>query len=222
MMIADHRSHPQWAIDSMPVFSAQMTLFVGEQAVYYPPAGLPTSGPSCTRLLIMDAGQPDQPPVPKRIILEGGPGQGKSTMTQMVAQIYRAMLLDRSGEYLRFGVPPRPRLPVRIELRNYAEWMEQSDGTIEEYIAHTFSKDSGGSSLSVTDIQRTARDMPLLLIFDGLDEIGSDQSRDSVLTHISDCLERLETGLNADVKVILTTRPPAIAGRSNRINGSLA
>ncbi len=171
--------------------------------------------PSCTALLITD----DEPvrQGTQRLILEGGPGQGKSTMTQMVAQIYRAVILGNTREYLRFGFPSKARLPIRIELRLYSEWMEQSQGTIETYIARTLSKDSGGSTITVDNIHEISINTPLLLIFDGLDEVGSDEARDAVLTNISECLERLEVGMTADVKTILTTRPPAIAGRSSKL-----
>jgi hypothetical protein len=186
------------------------------------PATLEVGGPSCIRLLTMEESSAEQQPSPRRIILEGGPGQGKSTMTQMVAQIYRAILLDQRRAYLHLGTPSKARLPIRIELRIFAEWMDENHGTIEGFIARMLSKDSGGALVTVDDIHRCAQETPLLLIFDGLDEIGSDESRDAVLTQISECLERLETGLKGDVKVILTTRPPAIAGRGGRISGFMS
>src|SRR5438477_6867658 len=77
----------------------------------------------------------------RRIILEGGPGQGKSTVTQMVTQIYRQQLLhkDDLDSEGRWKSPQKSRMPFRIELRFFAEWYSKnSDGSIEEYLASVF------------------------------------------------------------------------------------
>lgn len=60
-----------------------------------------------------------------RMVLEGAPGQGKSTITQYVCQVNRIRLLDRSDldaipkEYRSLPI----RLPFRVDLRDYASWV---------------------------------------------------------------------------------------------------
>ena len=82
-----------------------------------------------------------------KVVLEGGPGQGKSTMTQMVAQIYRAQILGRGdidpeGRWLP---PAKARLPFRIELRRFGEWLSKNPvGSVEEYLVQDIRRNSGG------------------------------------------------------------------------------
>ena len=78
-----------------------------------------------------------------RVVLVGGPGEGKSTIGQYLAQLHRAMILGRidevavSAEYH----PSTPRLPIRVLLKDFGQWLaEQKDqeqtihGTLDEYI----------------------------------------------------------------------------------------
>lgn len=150
----------------------------------------------------------------KRFILEGGPGQGKSTVTQMLAQLYRALLLGRDNPYQKLSESiSKARFPFRIELRSFAEWFEKTRGTIEEYLASTFMQDAGGAQITVADIHAIAEQQPVILICDGFDEVGRDDLRDSVAHKISECIERLHDHLSCDLRVIVTSRPPAIVGR---------
>ncbi len=150
-----------------------------------------------------------------KLILEGGPGQGKSTITQMVVQIYRQQLLGRDDmdPEKRWIPPQKVRLPFRIELRRLAEWLSSNpNNSVEEYLTTMIKQDSGGSVITVNDIHSIVEQSPVLLIFDGLDEIGSDKLRDDVLRAIIECIKRFEN-LLTDLRVIVTTRPPALAGR---------
>lgn len=159
----------------------------------------------------------------RRILLEGGPGQGKSTVTQMAAQVYREVLLGRQDSVRRdptWGRLCRLRTPIRVELKEFASWLsESSGGTFEQYIAHIISQDSGGSSISVTDLQSIVEGSALILFLDGLDEIANDGSRDEVLDCILDTVARFEDVLAVDLRVVLTTRPPAVVGRWNKLEG---
>ncbi len=164
----------------------------------------------------------DDPGVP-RILLEGGPGQGKSTVTQMAAQIYREKLLgiqesaEREPAWQRRA---RLRLPIRIELRHFAQWeSREDDGSLEQFIAREIRRDSGGSSVAVEDIHALVERSPVILFLDGLDEIGNDASRDRCLDAIMETIQSFDETLKADLRVVLTTRPPAVAGRWNKLEG---
>ncbi len=150
----------------------------------------------------------------RKIILEGGPGQGKSTITQMVTQIYRQQLLhkDDLDPENRWKSPQKSRFPFRVELRFFAEWYSKNSGSsVEEYLAFVFKQDSGGNHITVDDIHNIVESSPVVLVFDGLDEVGNDDLRNDVLVKIAECIDRFENGLRADVHVIITTRPPTVA-----------
>jgi hypothetical protein len=129
----------------------------------------------------------------RKILLEGGPGQGKSTITQMITQIYRSevLLRDDLNPEERWFPPQKKRLPFRMELRHFAEWLgEHREASVEEYLASLFQKDSGGSQVIVDDIHSMVEHSPVLLIFDGLDEVGSSDLRDQVLVKIVECVDK--------------------------------
>ena len=157
-----------------------------------------------------------------RILLEGGPGQGKSTVTQMAAQIYREKFLrnresqKRDSSWHRLC---RLRVPIRLELREFAQWLsERPDSSLDEYIAGQLSRASGGASVSVDDLHSLLQRSSVILMLDGLDEVGNDPLRDRVLDAALEAIERIERALKADIKVVLTTRPPAVAGRLGKLN----
>ena len=160
--------------------------------------------------------------IPK-VLLEGGPGQGKSTITQMAAQVYREKFLGSDGS--QSGNPTwrqlcRVRLPIRIELRHFAQWLiDNPNGSLEAHIADTVSEDSGGTDIAVEDVHAAVESSSTILFLDGLDEIGNDEERDSVLDAIASTIKRFEDGLRTDLRVVLTTRPPAVSGRRNKVSG---
>lgn len=159
----------------------------------------------------------------RRIVLEGGPGQGKSTITQMAAQMYRTLLLRHtpvSARHTRWRQLCKVRFPFRVELRRFAEWISGTEqGTLEQYIAVMVGRDSGGTTVTVEDVHAVVSRSSVILLLDGLDEIGGDRLRDRVLDSIMESVNRFETALNADLRVVLTTRPPALTGRRDRLEG---
>ena len=158
-----------------------------------------------------------------RILLEGGPGQGKSTITQMVAQVYREKFLANHESETREPTWHRLcqlRVPIRLELRDLAHWIGQDpEGTLEQYIVRAISRDSGGAEVSVEDLHHILQRSSLILLLDGLDEIGNDLLRDKVLDAAMEAINRFEKGLRTDVRVVLTTRPPAVLGRWDKLKG---
>lgn len=64
----------------------------------------------------------------KRTLLEGGPGQGKSTITQYICQVYRTRILNKENEIeaLPFNIKSTPlRLPFKVDLRDLASWVSK-------------------------------------------------------------------------------------------------
>ena len=177
----------------------------------------PLHSPTSALELLLD----DEIALP-RILIEGGPGQGKSTITQMAAQIYRERLLQTSNGASRnptWNHICKARLPIRLELRRFAEWLsEHPDTTLEQYIVNVICQDSGGATFTVDHLHDLVERSSLILLLDGLDEVGSDALRDSVLDAALATIRRFETGLRADVRVILTTRPPALTGRREKLD----
>jgi len=121
------------------------------------------------------------------VVLEGAPGQGKSTIGQYICQVQRARLLDRA-EMLE-KVPREHnagplRLPFRIDLRDLALWLARRDPfnietnseplgwhkSLEAFLCAQIRHASGGAEFSVSDLQAVVSASSLLIVFDGLDE----------------------------------------------------
>ena len=159
----------------------------------------------------------------RKILLEGGPGQGKSTVTQMAAQIYREKLLGTLSSADRdplWNHLCQLRLPIRLELRSLAQTLfDDPSSTLEQFIVSLIGKDAGGASLTVEDLHEFVENSSVILLLDGLDEIGSDSLRDKVLDAVGETISRFEDSLKIDLRVVLTTRPPAMAGRREKLDG---
>lgn len=159
--------------------------------------------------------------IDKFYLIEGGPGQGKSTLTQVLAQIHRQAFLRQSASYDQtWPAPPRARLPIRVELRRFADWLAKQDhgaASVEQFIAGQFSEDAANAQFLVEDVHKLLEVERTLLIFDGLDEVGSDEQRAHILDIIENLVTATATVLDADTVVIVTTRPPAMVGHRDRL-----
>ncbi|NPC76062.1 hypothetical protein HPP05_40680 [Corallococcus exiguus] len=147
-----------------------------------------------------------------RIVLIAGPGYGKSTLTQHVAQWHRTRLLGYEGDSTQSPVPPR--IPFRIELKHFAQWLnEHTNADTESYIALKF-KEATSRTIDAEQIQKIISKNPTLLLLDGLDEVMNPELRNKMLTCIREFLSRAEI-LGADIHTISTSRP---TGYSNDFN----
>ena len=162
-------------------------------------------------------------PEPRHVVLLGGPGQGKTTIGQLVCQIYRAALLADSprlsqetstllasvrDSLARVGLqlPVNRRWPVRIELAAYADVAtDPRNVALLPYIAqHVSSRTS--EHVSPSTMRAWLRAWPWLLVLDGLDEVASQQARDVLVQNIADFL--VETAqVDCDLLVVATSRP---------------
>ena len=165
---------------------------------------------------------------PSRIVLEGAPGQGKSTITQYICQTQRIRLLNFDTELRQVPENHRlgnVRLPFRVDLRDYANWLAGGDPfaadpkavrpadsniSLESFLAHQVSHLSGGHDFSVSDLSAAAKASYVLIVLDGFDEVANVKSREQVVKEISKSVARLETSAPA-LQVIVTSRPAAFA-----------
>jgi hypothetical protein len=162
---------------------------------------------------------------PSRFVVIGGPGQGKSTLVQYLAQRHRAALLNTGlfanldpatqraitsitgeADTAGIGLPKHARLPFRIILEQLANDLNKSEiASVMDYIAATI-RSRSGMPFTRRDAESLLTKLPWLVIFDGLDEVPAVSNRKEVLTIIRSFL--MEARLrDADLLVIATTRP---------------
>ncbi|MBE9005462.1 NTPase (NACHT family)-like protein [Fortiea sp. LEGE XX443] len=174
------------------------------------------------------------------IVIEGAPGQGKSTITQYVCQVHRMRVLgndevlrslstDHKDETLE-KLPPihrysPVRLPFKIDLRDLATWLDKKNPfsvdeedelpsnwqkSLESFLAALVRHDSGGGEFDVIDLRAVMKLSPVLLVFDGLDEVADILKRQEVVNEIINGVNRLET-IAESLQVVVTSRPAAFA-----------
>lgn len=138
------------------------------------------------------------------VVVVGGPGQGKSTLSQLIAQAYRtawlreaslgpraqevvdgtAAALDRLG----VAVPKHHRWPVRVDLAKYAEELSTgSETTLLRWISKTVQKRTE-QNIQPAQLRGWLTAWPWALILDGLDEVPSVAARRALYGQIEDLL----------------------------------
>src|SRR5262249_11846747 len=164
------------------------------------------------------------------MLLLGGPGLGKSTLTQFVALYHAARVVDsplaqRLAARLKLpqGISAsnldsycRLRSPFRIELRRYARWMSDAEsqhkpGELARYIAEILVNQNTTSNLTIDDVFALATSKPLLLILDGLDEVPNPDTRKQILEQVQIFLRRVQAE-KGDVQLLLSSRPKGYFG----------
>jgi hypothetical protein len=146
-----------------------------------------------------------------RAVIIGGPGQGKSTLGQFIAQIHRGYLLHKTQELNGVNENLRPalvRIPFRVSLKDYAQWLVDTKGPsgLEVFLA-ALVNEHAARQISSEGIQEILKANPSLLILDGLDEVTDRQLRMKMLGLLSEFIGRCEDVLHADLQVIATSRP---------------
>lgn len=172
-------------------------------------------------------------------ILKGGPGQGKSTAGQYFSQIHRAALILTS-ESLKvlpkvravareirraaeeYGVwPTVPRIPVLIELKDFAQWYggrgKGESAGILTYLAARIEQKVEQVVLPGT-LKRAIGAQGWFFAFDGLDEVPNDV-KDDVAGEIIKFLNELIPSIDADVVALCTSRPQGYSGQFSQLDG---
>lgn len=163
-----------------------------------------------------------------RLVIEGAPGQGKSTISQYVCQMHRSRILQENLEDDRIPVHHRDnpvRLPFKIDCRDFSLWLsrinpfssdEKADvpddwqKSLEAFLAAQIHHYSGGASFNVSDLHAVLKLSAVLIVFDGLDEVADVSRRREVIDQIIKGTNRLHD-LAVSAQTIVTSRPAAFA-----------
>lgn len=169
----------------------------------------------------------------ERVLIEGGPGQGKSTISQYVCQIHRIRLLNKQDDLdlLQDELKRSPlKLPFKIDLRDLAAWVEEKNpyaGSLsDDYFDKNWSKSlesfliahicyhSKLDCFSSSDLIAICKLSSILFVFDGFDEIANFKIREEIIELINRGVNRLKE-YSKSIQVLITSRPAAF---SNTIN----
>ena len=167
-------------------------------------------------------------PRPNRVVILGGPGQGKSTIGQFIAQIARVRLLlhantatspqtqeifepvQNRARVEAISMEGPARFPIRIDLPTFADALDKaekakSSHTLLAHIAGRLSRDMD-CAIGTEDVRAWLTTCPWLLLLDGLDEVPASGNRSLVISAIEEFLDEIHL-VNADVLVVVSSRP---------------
>jgi hypothetical protein len=159
-----------------------------------------------------------------RIVVLGGPGQGKSTIGRILCQIYRAAMLSSREPSIssevrdaatRIGVafaqtgiptPLRHRIPVYAPLPAYAD--EISGGSDVSLLRHLTKiiNQRASERLGDSDMKKLLCSWPSLIVLDGLDEVAAPKVRTDLVDRITDFLGDMAAN-GSDILLVVTSRP---------------
>ena len=164
-----------------------------------------------------------------RFVLEGAPGQGKSTVTQFLCQINRLKLLPNRRSELSvaastFQESPT-RTPFRVDLRDFAAWLSGRDPfqgigdatlpatthpSLENFLTMQVQHYAGGLQIAQHELVNFLSRTHSLLVLDGFDEVADAETRKRVVDEICAAADRLDTQ-SLSLQIIVTSRPAAFA-----------
>lgn len=181
-----------------------------------------------------------QPKRARVTVIKGGPGQGKSTIGQYLCQIHRAaLILSEDGPAVLDSTkdlaqrvqdvaapagfwPGSPRIPVQIELKEYAHWHSQSSNdksrSVLTYLAAIVTRKTG-LEVSAGTLRSALSKQSWLVVFDGLDEVPNDH-KDEVSKEVVHFINDLVVEIDADVLAVCTSRPQGYSGQFSSLDGA--
>jgi CHAT domain len=145
-----------------------------------------------------------------RLVLLGAPGSGKSTAVHFVARCLALAQIDDQQRWLgRLGAewPHGSLIPVYVILREFAAWIIERRPAIERGDAGllwAFLATRHGAALAAC-LRRLAHEGRVLLLLDGLDEVGADTSG-RPLAQVHETIAVLAGGLGAGSRALVTCR----------------
>ena len=172
-------------------------------------------------------------------LIKGGPGQGKSTIGQYLCQIHRANLIlgnsdlkvidpvkataddiRKAAERDHFW-PISPRIPIQIELKDFAHWFSQRPSSqstnVLAYLAETVAKKISSEVLPKT-IKNALKSEKWIIVFDGLDEVPNDH-KNAIAKEVIDFLNDTIVDIDGDILALCTSRPQGYSGQFDELDG---
>lgn len=164
----------------------------------------------------------------KCAVIEGAPGQGKSTVAQYVCQIHRMQILGENLKDARIADGHRAcpvRIPFKLDCRDFTLWLDRKNPfsadesaavpaswhrSLEAFLAAHVMHYSGGSHFDVSDLHAVFKVSAVLLVFDGLDEVADIPRRREVIEELSKGVGRLAE-VAVSLQTFVTSRPAAFA-----------
>lgn len=165
----------------------------------------------------------------ERILLEGGPGQGKSTISQYICQVHRVRLLNKEGDLALLSSEIRNtpiRLPFKIDLRHIAAWVESKNpyqsrlndeffnkiwkNSLESFLIGHVIYHSQLDDFDSSDLMSILRLSSVLFVFDGFDEIADVKIRAEVIDFINKGINRINENTKS-IQIVITSRPAAFS-----------
>ena len=162
-----------------------------------------------------------------RFVLEGAPGQGKSTVTQFLCQVNRLKLLparrSELGSVQVLHTTAATRTPFRVDLRDYAAWVagrhpyakegevaptEEGQRSLESFLAMQIAWHSGGLNITQHDVLGFFVRAHSVVILDGFDEVADISTRARVVEEICASADRLDAHA-LSLQIVVTSRPAA-------------
>jgi hypothetical protein len=181
------------------------------------------------------------PPRARIWFIKGGPGNGKSTISQFLCQIQRAALIlepdsptttfqqrevanEVRGVAQRHGFwPVAARIPVSVELREFAKWFgERTD--VQSRGMLTFLTDRLSQRIEQIvqpgTLKRAFAHGQWLFVFDGLDEVPNDV-KGLVAAEVVSFVDDLLVAQNCDALVVCTSRPQGYSGQFDDLSAAV-
>lgn len=167
---------------------------------------------------------------PIGVVIVGGPGQGKSTLTQVIAHTYRLAFL-RDTDVSKFGskameavaalqdrleragipLPTKRRWPFVVELAKMGSAIARHEGgfSLVQYIAGEIVIE--GRSTSPDALFEWMQSWPVCLVLDGLDEVPDSRVRAELVAAVSSFAAEA-SARQIDLMVVATSRPQGYRG----------
>ena len=163
-----------------------------------------------------------------RFVVEGAPGQGKSTVTQFLCQVNRLRLLKSKHELAAVANEHKAapvRVPFRVDLRDFAAWVsgrhpfanagevtvpEEGRRSLESFLVMQVEWLSGGLRITQDELLQFLARSHSAVVLDGFDEIADIETRTRIVDEICQAASRLNAHAKS-MQIIVTSRPAAFA-----------